>query len=131
MAKLEVPLVVFDDDGWLEVYDSMGDAVAHLEWPYLDEIVALYDGYGRPLRAWVEHEATRLDLAETVPALADLYGRVEEFYRAWTDKSPPDRVADASAYISSVRDHMREIRPRRRKREPRVEDLTCGPDTSG
>jgi len=58
-GKIEPPVFVLDNDGWVGVYDSTEDALAHIESVDVEEGVftAAYDSVGNPLTLALEDGA--------------------------------------------------------------------------
>jgi hypothetical protein len=115
-STLAQPLIVFDDDHWMSLYDSVESLQDHLEFPFVDEVAAALDGNAVPLRIFAVGEEVRIEAENTRPELERLQALVDEFFSMWTDEPPPEHRSSASAYVEELASRYRAAKFRRRKR---------------
>jgi hypothetical protein len=118
-SAIVAPLILLDDDQYLAVYESVAAFTSHWEFPYVDEIVALFDANAMALRATTVDEEIFVELGGGASDLGRLYAVVDEFFHLWTDEPPPEHLPTAAAYAQLVAERYATARVRRRKRRPR------------
>lgn len=95
------PILMFDDDDWLEVYNSVDRMLSDLEYPAIDEVTLVVDSSGRQLRLGVSDED--VVVSEIVDAdLAQLRECTNRFFARWTNDHSPAPAADPALQVSSV-----------------------------
>ncbi|WP_133800923.1 hypothetical protein [Kribbella caucasensis] len=113
----EPPLLLFDDDDWLDVYDSVSRMLDHLEYPAIDEVVFVADANGRAVHLSVAGEEVVIEGVAASPQLNELRERVETFFDRWTDGAPPKRSDDPREYVQSVVSRYSAVPMRSKKRK--------------
>jgi hypothetical protein len=113
------PLLVFDDDQYMLLYESIPALVADTEWPFVDELVAVFDRHARPVMIWVRDESILVRLTSDEAELSRLKSSVNEFLRCWVVDPPFIEADDPSVYVSEVVQVYQGLRiARRKKRRP-------------
>ena len=111
------PLVMLDDDRYLMVYESVAAFTLDWEFPYMDEIVALFDANAMPLRAFTVGETIFVEpTGGGAPDLERLRAIVDEFFHVWTDEPSPEHLPTATTYARLVAERYATAPVRRRKR---------------
>jgi hypothetical protein len=112
------PFILFDDDDWMLVYDSVDELLSSQEWPYVDdEVKAVFDGRAR--RLWLTGrnrvvEIAHVDLHPSISLLASL---AATYFRRRTNGHPPMISYNAEEYVDTlVRAHASTPNTRRKRR---------------
>jgi hypothetical protein len=112
------PLVIVDDDDWIDVYDSVQSMIDHLEYQSVDDEVAyVLDSRGRALELAVDSERIYVRRTGVPIDLTRFQESVESFLDRWTEDSAPARSSDAETYVDAVLDTYRHARFRSRRRK--------------
>jgi hypothetical protein len=109
------PILLFDDDDWLEVYGSVDRMLEQLEYPSIDEVRLVVDGNGRRLGLGVSGEDVVVE-GTTDAGLSELIEYTQRFFADWTDDEPPGSTDDAASYVAAVATMYPSLRTRSKKR---------------
>lgn len=108
------PFFILDDDDWLDVHASVDELKRSLEAPFLDDVVAAFDGLARFL-----HLSSRNDMVEVEFAAPGenmgLPEAVDRFFRAWTKDAAPEHREGIDEYVQAVLLAYRNRREARKK----------------
>ncbi|HWG99186.1 MAG TPA: hypothetical protein VNV66_07650 [Pilimelia sp.] len=115
---IEPPLITFDDDQYMYVYESVESLSMSVEWPFVDEVVGAYDARGFPLRLDVVNEVVTVGIG--VASILDhhrMRALADQFFRLWTYTAAPDPTLATDKYIQELLRRYRVAKIRRRKRK--------------
>ena len=116
-AQPATPIIVFDDEDVMLTFSSSHEAELAIEWPFVDEIAAGFDGLARPLVVAAIGESVVIYVSGTQPNLPELIAHVETYFRSWTETLPPGRLLRTPDYIAEAIRLQATARLRRRKRK--------------
>lgn len=102
-SRLAPPFIVFDDDDWMLVYSSIDELLNSQEWPYLaDEVIAVFDGRGRPMRLTARGEKIEIAKVDEHPDISSLHSLAEIYFARRTNGRPPVASGDPDAYMHAL-----------------------------
>lgn len=101
---LEPPILLFDDDDWLDIFDRADSMLEHIEYPAIDEVRFVADSVGQVARLGVGNEDVIIERVMPPDAVAtkELRDRVATFFRSWTQNEPPAPIEDTRLYVAEV-----------------------------
>ncbi|WP_329575977.1 hypothetical protein OG500_02480 [Kitasatospora sp. NBC_01250] len=117
MTDPQYPIIVLDDDQWLDSCRSDDELQRLVEPDFLDEDVAgAFDALARPLRLTV-HDGRIVPQVDGPADPGRLQEETEKFFHRWTYVQAPPRTEDLARYLAEVTVLARTTRSRRRGRD--------------
>lgn len=123
-ASAVSPLILIDDDDWMDVYYSESEMLTAVEYPYIsDEVEVVFDALARRVVLGVRGEAVFIQKVHDESDLAGLHSAALRFFRSWTEREAPPLLADPAAYVSQLVRDYRTTPTRRRKKRGQKDSL--------
>lgn len=114
VSDVVYPIVVIDDDNWLDIYSSEQVALDSFEAPFVDEVRVAFDSRGNQVVVSVNKDEVHISATERSDVVA-ISSAVQDFFRVWTTSPPPALTNDSRSYVASVIDAVRCASVRRRR----------------